>query len=388
MQNEQKTHAEHVAEIAAKNPNVEVLGEIKNVSTKVLTRCKICGYEWEVRPYNLKIGTGCPECGKKKQGWKGCRKTHDEYVADIAKASPNVEILGEITYAKTKVLCRCKICSHEWMTTPDRLKHGCGCPECKKVKISKAKRLTHTEQMGVIAEANPGVEVLEEIKGNDTKVKCRCKVCGHEWGASPETLKRKQGCPKCARKRIIKAHAKNHDYHLKRIEAANKNIEVLEKITKDNTKVLCKCKVCHHEWEATPNNLKHGYGCPRCAKYGFYSHNTGKLYIMVDDLEAPTMIKIGVSINEKDRSKQVLKSAHKAGVTIPALYVAKTWEGQTDLMQRIEQMMHENYEEWNIKFPAKFNGCTEFFYYTHETAEAFDVIEETIHEIINGNKAA
>ena len=99
-------------------------------------------------------------------------------------------------------------------------------------------------------------------------------------------------------------------------------------------------------------------------------------------------MKIGVSINEDKRSKEVLKSAHKAGATIPALYVAKTWEGPTELMQRIESMMHENYEEWNIKFPAKFDGCTEFFYYTPETAEAFDIIEETIHEIMNANQAA
>ncbi|EFH1083600.1 hypothetical protein BF128_004810, partial [Escherichia coli] len=93
-------------------------------------------------------------------------------------------------------------------------------------------------------------------------------------------------------------------------------------------------------------------------------------------------------VNEDRRGKEVLRSAHKAGVTIPALHVAKTWEGPTDLMQRIEGIMHENYAEWNIKFPAKFDGCTEFFYYTHETAEAFDIIEETYHEIINANQAA
>ena len=86
--------------------------------------------------------------------------------------------------------------------------------------------------------------------------------------------------------------------------------------------------------------------------------------------------------------KEVLKSARKAGVFIPALYVAKTWEGPTDLMQRIESMMHENYEEWNIKFPAKFDGSTEFFQYNPETAEAFDIIEETYRELINANKAA
>lgn len=229
-------------------------------------------------------------------------------------------MLSEIINTKTKVLCRCKICGHEWKATPDRLKSGTGCPECGKVKISNAKKLTHTEQVEAINKVNPTVEVLGEITGSAIKV-------------------------------------------------------------------LCCCKVCHHEWEATPSNLKRGKGCPRCAKYGFRSHAVGKLYIMVDDLELPTMLKIGVSVRE-DRSKAVLRSAHKAGVSIPALYVAKIWEGPTDLMQRIEGMMHENYEEWNIKFPAKFDGCTEFFYYTPETTEVFDIIEETYRELINANKAA
>lgn len=178
-----------------------------------------------------------------------------------------------------------------------------------------------------------------------------------------------------------------HDEHVAAIAKVNPNIEILGEIINTSAKVLCKCKICHHEWEATPRNLKR-YGCPRCAKRGFLSKDIGKLYIMVDDLEVPTMMKIGVSVNEDYRSKAVLKSAHKAGVSIPALHVAKTWEGPTDLMQRIEQIMHENYAEWNIKFPAKFDGCTEFFYYTPETAEVFDIIEETYRELINANKAA
>lgn len=154
----------------------------------------------------------------------------------------------------------------------------------------------------------------------------------------------------------------------------------------DGVEVFHNCSFA--EWLTRPHDLKRGKGCPRCAKHGFHRHDIGKLYIMVDDLEIPTMMKIGVSTQENRRSKDVLHNARKAGATIPALHVAKTWEGPTELMIRIEQMMHENYEEWNINFPAKFNGCTEFFYYTPETAEAFDVIEETLHEIINANKAA
>lgn len=32
----------------------------------------------------------------------------------------------------------------------------------------------------------------------------------------------------------------------------------------DASKVLCKCNKCGHTWMASPNNLKHGKGCPEC----------------------------------------------------------------------------------------------------------------------------
>ena len=40
--------------------------------------------------------------------------THDEQVAAIAKVNHDVEVLGEIVNNRTKVSCRCKVCSHEW----------------------------------------------------------------------------------------------------------------------------------------------------------------------------------------------------------------------------------------------------------------------------------
>ncbi|EFH1083389.1 zinc-ribbon domain-containing protein, partial [Escherichia coli] len=90
-----KTHAEHVAEIAVKNPSVEIIGQITNVKDKVLTRCRTCGYEWEAIPSNLKSGQGCPICGKIKSD-NAKRLTHTEQVAAIAKVNPDIEILGEI----------------------------------------------------------------------------------------------------------------------------------------------------------------------------------------------------------------------------------------------------------------------------------------------------
>ena len=61
-----KTQDDYISELAAKKPTIEVLGRYKNLKTKILHRCKVCGYEWDVLPDNmLNTNNGCPKCGKR-----------------------------------------------------------------------------------------------------------------------------------------------------------------------------------------------------------------------------------------------------------------------------------------------------------------------------------
>lgn len=73
------------------------------------------------------------------------KMTHEEHIADIANVNPRVDILGEITGCNDKVSCRCRVCNHEWRTTPHSLKAGRGCPECKRTKIARIKQLSHND---------------------------------------------------------------------------------------------------------------------------------------------------------------------------------------------------------------------------------------------------
>ncbi|EOW5489525.1 GIY-YIG nuclease family protein [Escherichia coli O70:H38] len=241
------------------------------------------------------------------------------------------------------------------------------------------RKLTHEEQVLAIAKVNPDVEVLGEITGGDKKVLCRCKVCDHEWSSPPDRLKRGYGCQKCKYLKLAQRYTLSHEEQITAIAKVNPYVEVLGEIVNDSTKVLCRCKVCDHEWSATPGNLKHGKGCPKCAKSGFLSHNHGKLYIMVDDLELPTQMKIGVSVKENERRNRILKSAHKAGVRIPDLYIVKTLDGPTENIHKLESTMHKAFSNYKINFPVKFDGSNEFFYYR---PEVFDMVEEAYKEIV------
>lgn len=52
---------------------------------------------------------------------------------------------------------------------------------------------------------------------------------------------------------------------LRRDPGLNPNVEIIGEYVKSNIKIKCKCRTCRNEWEATPNKLQQGRGCPVCA---------------------------------------------------------------------------------------------------------------------------
>jgi hypothetical protein len=58
-----KTTEQFKEEMKVKNPNIEVLGEYINDTTKILVKDKICGHEWNTsNPNRLLKGQICPKC--------------------------------------------------------------------------------------------------------------------------------------------------------------------------------------------------------------------------------------------------------------------------------------------------------------------------------------
>ena len=47
------------------NENISIIGQYKNMTTPVLCKCKIDGYEWMKTPRKLSLGYGCPVCASK-----------------------------------------------------------------------------------------------------------------------------------------------------------------------------------------------------------------------------------------------------------------------------------------------------------------------------------
>ena len=61
------------------------------------------------------------------------------------------------------------------------------------------------------------------------------------------------------------ARAKSAEEFAAEIAQVAPGVELLGTYVNARTKVACRCKECGHEWEASPNHLLRGTGCPNCA---------------------------------------------------------------------------------------------------------------------------
>ena len=254
-----KTHEEFVAEMAIKNPDIEILEKYIDNATPILCRCRIDGHEWNVRPGNLISGRGCPKCKYRKLHNK-YSKTHEKFVKELNNQNPNIEVIGKYINADTKILLRCKIDGYEWMARPDRCLRGNGCPEC-----AGNKRRTYAEFLEELYEANPKIEAIGEYINYNANIRFRCKIDNHEWEATPNNvITNGTGCPVCGIKKRAKTRTKPHDIFIQELKEVNPNVNVLEKYKGSKTKLLCKCSIDEYEWKITPSDLLSGYGCPKC----------------------------------------------------------------------------------------------------------------------------
>lgn len=125
------------------------------------------------------------------------RKTHDEYVLEVANINPNIEVVGTYVNSYTPILHRCKIDGCEWSPRPNSIIQGCGCPECGRLNASTKRTKTHEQYIAEVLKINPNIEVVGEYSGDGTPILHRCKIDAYEWMATSNNILRGTGCPKC-----------------------------------------------------------------------------------------------------------------------------------------------------------------------------------------------
>ena len=198
--------------------------------------------------------------------------TQEEFVQRMHKLHPQINVVGEYKDARTPIKLYCTIHDLYYEQTPDvakRCKYSC--PQCNIEGTASQRRKTNETFLEEVSIAAPNVQILEEYNGANSKMKVRCKKCGHEWYSTPTSLLMGNECKPCAMKYVQNYRIKSHEKFLQEIKERNINadtFEVISKYTKYYEPVRCKCLVCGEEWETMAVNLlrkNSGVCCPYCS---------------------------------------------------------------------------------------------------------------------------
>lgn len=134
-----------------------------------------------------------------------------------------------------------------------------------KVIIMTVKK-THSEYVADVNLVNSNIEVIDRYNGAHTKIKHRCKICGHEWYAKPSRILTGTGCPACAKLKRARSKTKTHEQFVEEVSKVNKDIEIIGKYVNCDKKIEVRCKLCDNIWFARPADILRGHGCPKCMR--------------------------------------------------------------------------------------------------------------------------
>lgn len=217
------------------------------------------------------------------------KKTHEEFVEELKNINNNIEPLEKYISAFEKILCRCKICGHEWMAIPKELtgKRQRGCPKCAIERRNKMKTKTDEEFQNELLKVHKGsIIALESYKGANIKIKFRCMIDSNEWYATPSHILQGHGCPKCANNKKY-----THEEYEKLLSELNPNIKMLSKYKSMKEKIKVQCIIDNYEWYSMPQKLvekekQRRCGCPKCSNSLQLSHEefVDRLSIINDNI--------------------------------------------------------------------------------------------------------
>lgn len=265
MGSRKKTHEEYVAELAIKNPNVEVVGEYDGAHTKIMHHCLIHDVYWEIKPHNVLHGQGCPKCGKEKYSLSRT-KSHEQYVTELAIANPTVVVVDEYSGSKTPILHRCLKHDIEFMMTPSDGLRGSGCHMCRGDKIGDSLRKDHVKYVDEVESCNPNILVIGTYSGANTPIQHKCLIHNVVWSTTPSCILNGAGCPECHKMRVGSALSKTHDEYVNKLKTINPNIEVVGCYVNSNTQILHRCLIHNVEWMASPQSALQEHGCRECQR--------------------------------------------------------------------------------------------------------------------------
>lgn len=193
------------------------------------------------------------------------RKTHEEYVQEVAVMNPSVEVVGEYINSGTKLMHFCKIHNVYWESIPTNILKGAGCNICHVEKCKAKKTRSNEDYLQALINNNINIIPLESYVDCHTKILHKCTKHNYEWLVSPDNVLRGHGCYLCGNEKISSKNKRSHDEYISLVTSLNSNIIVLGEYIDSLTPIAHKCLIDDFEWCTAPVNILSGKGCPKCA---------------------------------------------------------------------------------------------------------------------------
>lgn len=198
----------------------------------------------------------------------GKRKTHSEFISEMAIKHPNIDILSTYSKAQERIQCRCKIDGHEWSPKAYSLSNGQGCPICGHQKVRQHalnRRLSHEQFVSRLSDINPNIVVMGKYVTSSEPIQIKCKNHDIVWNARPNDLLRGHGCVLCGRDKFSVKKTKSHEKYVSDMKIINPNINIRSLYEGMDNRIKCECVKCNHIWFPKAANVYYNKtGCPAC----------------------------------------------------------------------------------------------------------------------------
>lgn len=168
-----------------------------NVGTRLKWQCAE-GHIWETTPEKIQMGRWCHKCAGKRNG--NLRRFNIVQMQKLATKFGGKCLSENYISAVSKLRWQCSE-GHIWEATPNSVQQQHWCPKCAWARIADSTRL-NIEQMHELAKKRGGVCLSTKYINNGTSLKWQC-ADGHQWMATPSSIKLGSWCPECGLKNIV-----------------------------------------------------------------------------------------------------------------------------------------------------------------------------------------
>ena len=164
-----------------------------------------CGHTWKAIVKDRSRGCGCPSCSKKMvvKGVNDLATIKPELVEEWSDRNLPLTPSDFTSRSGINVWWKCKTCGYEWWARiADRVRRGCGCPNCLKrvFKTGYTDLATiYPELAEEWSDRNGDLKPTAFWPSSKKIVWWKCKTCCYEWQAVIyNRVKGEAECPSCA----------------------------------------------------------------------------------------------------------------------------------------------------------------------------------------------